>query len=263
MGSPPSGELEGASFRYDKTFDGLLTAIFDAYTRKSFPDKLLGENDIEPMFAQEIYSVVTDADKANRVWTALQKKISKIACNMITQVWLSEIPESDELLFRYIRKNFDSRQSVEMNFADSDVLELKQIAGKVSQEKLRVIQFVRFQKTADDMFFAPIAPIFNVLPLTIPHFKDRFADQRWIVYDIKRNYGYHYDLQQATEMTLDTMEHFADGKLPENLMADDEKLFQDLWKNYFKAMAIKERINPKLHRQNMPQRFWKYLTEKQ
>jgi len=250
-------------FRYDKTFDGLLTAVFDAYFRKSFPDKLLGENDIEPMFATEIYSVVTDADKANRVWTALQKKISKISCNMITLVWLSELPESDELLFRYIRKNFDNRQSIEMNFADADVLELKQIAAKVSQEKMRVVQFVRFQKTADDMFFAPIAPMFNVLPMTIQHFKDRFADQRWIVYDIKRNYGFHYDLHQATEIALDSIEHFSDGKLPENLMADDEKLFQDLWKNYFKAITIKERINPKLHRQFMPKRFWKYLTEKQ
>ena len=182
---------------------------------------------------------------------------------MITYAWLSELPESDELLFRYIRKNFDSKKSIEMNFADADVLELKQLAQKVSQEKMRVIQFVRFQKTADGLFFAPIAPMYNVLPFTIHYFKDRFADQRWIVYDIKRNYGFHYDLREAVEMTLDSMENFADGKLKEELMAENEKLFQELWKNYFKSITIKERINPKLHRQHLPKRFWKYLTEKQ
>ena len=32
---------------------------------------------------------------------------------------------------------------------------------------------------------------------------------------------------------------------------------------YFKTIAIKERINPKLHRQHLPVRFWKYMTEKQ
>jgi probable DNA metabolism protein len=46
-------------------------------------------------------------------------------------------------------------------------------------------------------------------------------------------------------------------------MAEDEKLFQEMWKTYFKSIAIKERINPKLHKQNMPVRYWKHLTEKQ
>jgi len=36
-----------------------------------------------------------------------------------------------------------------------------------------------------------------------------------------------------------------------------------MWKEYFKTIAIKERINPKLHRQHLPVRFWKYMTEKQ
>ena len=36
-----------------------------------------------------------------------------------------------------------------------------------------------------------------------------------------------------------------------------------LWKEYFNAINIKERNNPKLHRQNLPVRYWKYLTEKQ
>jgi probable DNA metabolism protein len=46
-------------------------------------------------------------------------------------------------------------------------------------------------------------------------------------------------------------------------MAEDEQLFQKLWKAYFKSLTIKERINPKLQRQHLPKRYWKYLTEKQ
>ena len=48
----------------------------------------------------------------------------------------------------------------------------------------------------------------------------------------------------------------------EELMDADEKLFQQMWKTYFKSIAIKERLNPKLHRQHMPARFWKYMPEK-
>lgn len=37
-------------FVYDKTFEGLLTAVFDAYSRRSFPDLLLAEENLFPCF---------------------------------------------------------------------------------------------------------------------------------------------------------------------------------------------------------------------
>ncbi|MDU1890774.1 MAG: TIGR03915 family putative DNA repair protein [Dysgonomonas sp.] len=250
-------------FFYDKTFEGLLTAVFDAYNRKVFPDKLLGIGDVPPMFMEEEYTVITQKERSDRVWAALEKKMSKLARNMLSYAWLSETYGSDDLLFRYIRKTIDSKLPIETNFADSDVLQLHQLAKKVSHERQYLLQFVRFQRAADDIFFASVFPIYNALPLAIEHFKDRFSDQKWVIYDIKRKYGYYYDLHTVVEMTLDNDEHLLSGKLDENLMAEDEKLFQELWKGYFKSMTIKERINLKLQRQHMPKRFWRYLTEKQ
>ena len=249
-------------FRYDKTFEGLLTVIFDAYSRKSFPDVLLDDKEVAPLFFDEVHSVISNSENSTRVWKALKKKLSHNACNMIMHVWLSECPKSDELIFRYVRKVFDNKHCIENNYADVDVLEMQQLAKKVSREREHILQFVRFQKAADDVFFAPISPIYNALPLAVEHFVDRFSDQKWIIYDVKRKYGYYYDLKKATEMSLDTDSNFPDGKLNEELMANDEKLFQELWKNYFKSMTIKERINLKLQKQHMPKRFWKYLTEK-
>jgi probable DNA metabolism protein len=248
---------------YDKTFEGLLTAVFDAYSLKLFPDKLLGEGSVAPMFMEASYTVITEEEKSARVWKGLEKKLSKGACNMLAYVWLSEEEGSDDLMFRYIRKAIDSKISIETNFADGDVLEMNRLARKVSHEELYLKQFIRFQKAADDIFFAPVFPIYNALPLAVRHFKDRFSDQKWVIYDMKRKYGYYYDLNTMMEITLDNDEHLLSGKLDEKLMAEDEKLFQELWKGYFKSMTIKERINPKLQRQHMPKRFWKYLTEKQ
>lgn len=250
-------------FFYDNTFEGLLTAVFDAYSRKVFPDKLLIEGDIPPLFMTDSYTVITQEDKASRVWKGLEKKMSKLARNMLTYAWLSEEEGTGDLLFRYIKKTLNSTLPIETNFGDSDVLEVHQMAKRVSHERHYLIMFVRFQKAADDIFFAPVSPRHNALPLTIPHFKDRFADQKWVIYDVKRHYGFYYDLHTVVEMTLDNDDHLLSGKLDENLMAEDEKIFQELWKGYFKAMTIKERINLKLQRQHMPKRFWKYLTEKQ
>ena len=250
-------------FHYDKTFEGLLTAVFDAYNRRTFPDKLLGLEELEPLFVDESYTVITQTDKSERVWQGLGKKVQQITRNMLTYVWLSELPGSDELMFRYIRKAFDSKQSIELNFTDDDVLEMRNMARKVDKERMRLIELVRFQKAADDIFFAPVSPDHNSLPLTLEHFKDRFSDQKWIIYDTRRNYGFYYDLKTVTEMTLDSTDLFPEGKLDEKMMAEDEKLYQDLWRGYFKSMTIKERINLKLQRQHLPKRYWKYLTEKQ
>ena len=95
---------------------------------------------------------------------------------------------------------------------------------KVTNERLRVIQFLRFQKAADGTFFAAVKPVYNVLPLTLPHLKDRFADQCWLLYDLKREYGYYYDLKEATEVRFEEKEaHLLSGLLGEELMDADEK----------------------------------------
>lgn len=251
------------AFRYDKTLEGLLTVVFDAYYWKTFPDKLLAENEPEPMFTTRLQTVVTDIEKSKRVWSALEKKIGKNLCNMLLHVWMSEEQGSDELLYRYIRKAFDNPFSYVANFADTDVIEANQLAKKVGKEAEHLRQFVRFQKAADGTYFAPVAPKYNALPFSIDFFKDRFADQQWLIYDTKRHYGFYYDLREAKEVTLQDDEHLLSGKLNDALMAEDEKLFQQLWKSYLQKLTIKERLNLKLQRQHMPRRFWRYLTEKQ
>lgn len=250
-------------FFYDKTFEGLLTAVFDAYNRKTFPQRLMKTGETPPLFTDETYTVWTQKTSAERVWKALERKLKKEACNMLMHVWLSELAGSDELLFRYICKTFDTKHDISLNFGDADVLEVGKIARKVGHEALYLKQFVRFQKAADDLFFAPVRPIYNALPLTIDHFTDRFADQPWVIYDLRRKYGYYYDLQTAREITFTDDDRLLGGRLDESLMAEDEQLFQELWRGYFKAMFIKERINLRKQRQDMPVRFWQYLTEKQ
>ena len=43
-------------FIYDHTFEGLLTCIFDAYFRKTFPDLLLMEASRYPCFTMKPYT---------------------------------------------------------------------------------------------------------------------------------------------------------------------------------------------------------------
>ena len=130
----------------------------------------------------------------------------------------------------------------------------------------RMMQFVRFQKTADGTYFAMIEPDYDVLPLIVPHFSDRFSEECWLIYDRRRRYGYYYAGHKSVRVTFeDGAEVFRlpDGRLSEAMRDEDEMWYQEMWRTYFKAICIKERLNPRKHRKDMPVRYWKYLTEKQ
>ena len=71
-------------FRYDKTFEGLLTVVFDAYYRRTFPDVLLAEGEPLPLFVDDSFTVIADEEKSTRVWAGLQKKLSTSALSCIT-----------------------------------------------------------------------------------------------------------------------------------------------------------------------------------
>jgi probable DNA metabolism protein len=249
-------------FLYDNTFEGLLTAVFDAFNRKEFPDRIVSQTIQVPLFT-DTFRVITDTEKSERVLTGLKKKISLSALDMLFTCYFSEMKDIENLLFQYIRKAFASPVSIEMNFADDDVLALSKIFTKVQRETTHIKQFVRFQKTADGMFFALVEPLYNVLPLCLPFFEDRYADQSWILYDSKRNYGLYYDLEKTEVISF---EHFdrsvKTGQLAAEQMDEYEAAFQKLWKDYLSAITIKERKNLRLQQQFMPKRFWKYLIEK-
>ena len=259
------------AFHYDKTFEGLLCAVFDAFKLKKMPECLLSDDDLVPLLVSQSHQVEYRNSKYERVYTALQKKLSPIALNQLLFTWLSELPESDLIIFRYICKVFKSNRSIETDFGDPDVLAIHDIAKKVNKEKNNIQKFVRFnsnQNTAnyidEKIYFAVIEPIYNALPLTTLFFKDRYADQKWAIYDEKRQYGYFYNLEKLEQISLNEDDHLiVDNKINQDYLTDDEKRFQTMWYRYCNALTIKERINPKLQRQNMPKRFWHHLPEMQ
>jgi probable DNA metabolism protein len=266
---------------FDGTMDGLLTAVFDAYALKEQPEELLKSGDALPLFCERRYQVATDEDKAQRVWTGLEKRLEREALKLISVSWLSELQELSSPLFHYIYKVF-KQGDISRNFADPDVLSVTNIARRVLHEQLRMKQFIRFQKAKDGTYLAVVAPDHNVLPLITDHFSDRFNDQPWLIYDAKRHYGYYYEptpspsrgegslnspgggvvritFEDETAVPFD----LSNGKMDADILSSDDQLFQDLWRTYFKAICIKERVNPKKQLSDMPRRYWKYMTEKQ
>jgi probable DNA metabolism protein len=246
---------------YDGTFEGLLTAVFEIYERKLYPVKLLkGEWRNSALF-EEVIPIVTDEARAGRVLRGLRKKLSAAGVQRLYISHMAEIAGEDCNVLGFIRYVFDSEQNIEEDYGNRYVMRLSEILKMVRREKHRMEAFVRFQKLNDGTFYAAIEPDFNVLPLLIKHFKSRYADQKWMIYDIKRGYGVYYDLHdtQFIEMDFDELNN------PVNVIAaysEDESIYQNLWKNYFNSVNIASRKNTRLHIRHIPKRYWRHLTEK-
>lgn len=255
---------------FDNTLDGLLTAVFDSFFLHQQPEMLLAEGDQLPLFADDLHTVVTDADHAARVWKGLEKRLTAAGLRVISLSWLSEERALNQPLFNYICKVFRQpagAPSIEQNASDIDVLAVRNTCRRVLHEQLRMKQFIRFQKAKDGTYLAVISPDHNVLPLIIDHFQDRFNDQTWLIYDAKRHYGYYYDGAAAPiRITFEDESavpfDLANGKMDAEVLSNDDALFQQLWRTYFKAICIKERMNPRKQLNDMPRRYWKYMTEK-
>jgi len=252
---------------FDNTLDGLLTAVFDSFFLHQEPEMLLAEGEQLPLFADVPHVVMTDNDKAGRVWKGLEKQLSKDGLRMITISWLSEEKALNLPLFNFICKVFRLKvKDLERNAADPDVLAVRNTCRRVLHEQLRMKQFIRFQKAKDGTYLAVVSPDHNVLPLITDHFQDRFNDQPWLIYDARRHYGYYYDGETVTRVTFEDEAalpfDLTNGKMDADILSADDVLFQQLWRTYFKAICIRERLNPKKQLSDMPRRYWKYMTEK-
>jgi len=246
---------------YDGSFNGFLTAVFIAFDEKVQVADIQKNSVSQNGLFSETQTIFTQMDKAKRVWNGIQRK-SNSAIKNIYFAFQSESKDVELLLYRYIRKMFAQNGSVHSDYADPVVLKISQLAKSVGREKHRMEAFVRFQLTKDDIYFANIEPDFDVLPLISKHFRSRYADQQWLIYDAKRSYGIFYDLEKVEIISLDLQEIYTNSIHKKGVFADGEYSYQELWNNYFKSTNIKSRINKKLHTQHVPKRYWKYLSEK-
>lgn len=248
---------------YDGTFEGYLSVVFEVYKRKLEPTEITAKEHFQHTMFTSKEEITTDFDHAERVWKGLQQKLKPELNQIPYSAWLSGEKGIEMALLEYIRQAFILPLSVEGNFGDANILTVRKAARRVMREAMRVLQFVRFQCTLDGIYFSAISPEYDVLPLTIKQLQNRFADQNWVVYDLKRDYGFYYNKKTSEEITLaDKSFSRSTGAMPANLLQEEEGFYQQAWMGYCKSTTIRERLNPKLQRQHMPKRFWKYLTEK-
>lgn len=242
------------AYVYDGTFEGLLTAVYEAYYRGEGPETLVDGREMQANFLDRYVSIDTDPAKADKVFRSIREKISGDALQRAYHVFLSEDSERGRIIYDYLRLGWKMGYRVDLHLSDDRVFRVHQISQRVEYERHKLLGFVRFRQVESGIFYAPIGPDHNIVELLAPHFAERLAGQNWIIHDVKREVAVLYNGREWV------VSDFRYDELPAE--AGEEETYQRLWKLFFNAIAIESRKNPRLQRQWMPRRYWKYLTEK-
>lgn len=247
---------------YDGTFEGFISAVFDVYKMRISEVRIVKYNNETSMLFTQNIEVIFEETKFNRVKNKLVEYLGNSGFQSLWKVTLSELPEVEDILLGVIRYAFLKKQNILGDFGNGYVLQLQEILKKIGREKHRMDAFIRFKLANDGIYYATVEPDFDVIPLVCNHFKNRYADQQWVIYDIKRNYGFYYNLTTVQRVEIQEGANKSNKLLLEIGWHENEQDFQKLWKNYFNSTTIKSRKNKKLHLQYVPKRYWKYLIEK-
>ena len=242
------------TYIYDGSFEGILTAVFEAFSRKQVPDAILSEHGLQQDITSSYIFIDTDCAKSDRVYNSIWRNISEDALKNCYHAFLSEDPQAGTLIYRYLKLGWRMGSRVDLHLSDNTVFNMMSINRRLEFEVHRLTGFVRFRQVEGGIFYSTISPDNNVVELLAPHFAERLSDQPWIIHDIKREIAALYNTKTWI------VSEFSADDIP--LSTEDEKLYSVLWKQFFKTLSIPSRENPKLQRQLMPRRYWDHLTEK-
>ena len=213
----------------DGTVDGILTAVFDAWAAGVNDSRIsIGKGNIE-WFADYI-DIVTDSAKASRVAAKVIAVMGYDAYEMIYFAAVSGADDRGDAIFKFIRKGLRAGCGIVNDLHDKYVMRVFEL-HRASQREYKN----------------------NICEILMQFFEDRLKQERFIIIDVVRGLAGVHD-SNASYMTYiedDMLAIIRDKEITDE--------FGKLWKVFEDNIAIKSRYNPGLQRQNLPNRFRKYM----
>lgn len=250
-------------FLCDNSIDGIFTAIYQAWSsgyghaNVKIEEKSEKNNYTNIELFSDYIKVKTDYDKAIKVSRSIKSKISLEVYEMVCRVALSNHKGKGDLIYRFLILGFHFGRSIVEHLSNEIVNKVFKLNRYVSNEAHHFLGFVRFSEQENKILISVIHPKNNVLALIVPHFVDRLPLEKFAIIDGNRNICALH-IPEKPWVLVDSPP--ADS-IQSNYDINKYDEYKDLWKIFFDSIAIKERINPKLQRNNIPLRFRDQMTE--
>jgi uracil-DNA glycosylase len=159
-------------------------------------------------------------------------------------------PHRHALLYRLLWRITHGEKWLLANPLDPDVMRATALEKTIRRDLHKMKAFVRFRAVpgSTDDFVAWFEPEHYIVDRVIPFFVRRFAGMRWAILTPYRSAAW-----DGRALAL------GDGSRREDAPADDAS--EALWQTYYANIFNPARLNPRMMRQEMPQKYWKLLPE--
>lgn len=171
---------------------------------------------------------------------------------LAAQVLCHREPQRHGLLYRLAWRMQHGEPHLLQTVVDADTHRAGVLAQAVRRDSHKMKAFVRFRELPGhpDAFVAWFEPDHWIVDRVAPFFARRFTGMRWGILTPYRSVRW-----DGTALA------FAGGAVRADAPADDAG--EALWRTYYAHIFNPARLNPRMMRQEMPQKYWKHLPEAQ
>ncbi len=248
-------------YRCEDSAEGIFTGIYDAWASVHRHEEnrieVRGKEWEEQLLFAEYTEVIPDTEKSEKVQRSVRLRISEEAYEMVMKAVLSQDPEKGEVIYRFLIYAYREGARACRSYGNPWVMRLFEAVRNYDNESHHLKGFLRFDMQENGLLMACYAPKNNVLGDLMEHFSDRLNGEDFMIFDEKRRIaGVHRKGRQWFVYRLNEEEYrdVSDAYVQEDSYAA-------LWRIFHRKIAIVERENPGLQRNNLPLRFRPYMTE--
>ncbi|MCI5923848.1 MAG: TIGR03915 family putative DNA repair protein [Oscillospiraceae bacterium] len=239
-------------YLYDGSFDGLLCCIFESYANHEIPDEICPEYAYEQEVLWQVRQIETNGDYADRVFVKLSAVLGKEGILLLRTVFLYGGAGRETALLRFVRFGLKHGKAALQMLGKAETAAVRNMEKAVLNEAHLMREFLRFSDYHGALA-SVIEPKHYILPLIKGHFTERYPEEHFLIFDRTHKMALVYRPYESRIIPMDAFDP-PDASL-------SERQFRRLWQEYYDAIAIKPRENPRCRMTHMPKRFWSCMTE--
>lgn len=243
------------------SIEGIFTGVYDGWKLGTCETEV--ELYTKTPSQRELFSrylnVEADSEKAGKVAGTIRRRLGTEVYEQLCYAACSTDGQKGTCIYYALKEGLSGRSAnprVLENLKNPYILKISKIQLAVWHEMHRFLGFVRFTQVQKGILFSVIRPDYGILPLIAPHFADRLPGENWVIYDEGRRDALIHPAGKSWYILRQvSMEPELAGKI------DGKGRYEGLWKEFCQSIAVPERRNQRLQKQNLPKKYRDHLTE--
>lgn len=233
----------------EDTIESFFTAIYLHYYDKP-ADLIIRKKDYKPNLVDTPIYINEDENLYLKSLNGIKRTFSSEAMKTIFYGLKNSNEKAPNIIFNFIKVGMKNKSKIHEAFHLAEVSKAINLKQQVSLEAHRMTGFVRFS-LVNEILISKISPDHDILEFISSHFKSRYKNNPFIIYDAQRRKALTYNLKEC--IIVENID------IKDSLTNTDE--YQKIWQGYFKHLCIDERKNKKTQNNSLPIRYRNNMDE--